>query len=58
MSCQAASFSVPLHIDAETFQSDAILLDIGNNSDVILRTPWLANIGRITWDFNSMVMQF
>ena len=47
---------VPLRIDAKTFQIDAFLLDIGNNSDVILKTPWLANIGRVTWDFNSMVM--
>lgn len=39
---------IPLHNDAKTFQIDAYLLDICNNSDIILRAPWLANIGRIT----------
>jgi hypothetical protein len=49
--------SVPLHIDVKMFHIDAFL-NISNNSDVMLRTPRLANIGRVTWDFNSMVMQF
>jgi hypothetical protein len=39
--CQAAAFVVPLRIDAEVFNIDAYLLDIGNDVDIILRTPWL-----------------
>ena len=49
--CRAAAFGVPLHIDA-------YLLDIGNDVDVILGTPWLAGLGRLTWDFSTMELQY
>lgn len=51
VSCRATSFSVPLRIDAEIFYIDAFLLNIGNDIDIILGTPWLASLGRLTWDF-------
>lgn len=58
ITCSSASFNVPLHIDTETFHIDTLLVDIGNDIDVILGTPWLANIGIITWNFTSLEMQF
>lgn len=51
-------FNVPLYVDIESFCIDTLLLDIGNDIDVILGTPWLARIGIITWNFESMAMQF
>jgi hypothetical protein len=42
---RAATFSVPLRVDAEVFDIDAFLLDIGNDIDIILGTPWLASLG-------------
>jgi hypothetical protein len=55
VSCREASFSVPLCIDAETFQSDAFLLDISNDVDTILGTPGLANLDR---DFTAMELHY
>jgi hypothetical protein len=40
VSCWAASFNVPLHIDAETPQIEAFLFDISNDIDIMLGTPW------------------
>ena len=37
--CRAATFNVPLRIDADVFDIDAYLLDIGNDVDIILGTP-------------------
>ena len=45
---RAVAFSVPLRIDANVFDIDAYLLDIGNDVDIILSTPWLAGLGRLT----------
>ena len=53
--CRAAAFNVPLRIDADVFDIDAYLLDIGNDVDIILSTPWLASLGRLTWDFTTML---
>jgi hypothetical protein len=47
--CHAAAFSVPLRINTDIFYIDAYLLDIGNDVDIILGTPWLADLGRLTW---------
>lgn len=58
MSCRSASFGIPLHIDTETFYIDAFLLDIGNDIDIILGTPWLASLGRVTWDFSTMEFEY
>jgi hypothetical protein len=40
---------VLLHINADIFYIDAYLLDIGNDVEIILGTPWLAGLGRLTW---------
>ena len=42
---RAVAFSVPLRIDANVFDIDAYLLDISNDVDIILGTPWLASLG-------------
>jgi hypothetical protein len=57
VTCQAASFSTLLRVDDEVFTIDAFLLDIGNDIDVVLGTPWLASLGRLTWDF-TMELQY
>jgi len=59
--CRVASFSVPLCIDSEVFYIDAFLLDIGNNIDIALGTPWLVSLGRMvgtspTWSSNTSAM--
>jgi predicted aspartyl protease len=46
--CRAAAFSIPLHIDADVFDIDAYLLDISNDADIILGTPWFASLGCLT----------
>ena len=56
--CRAASFIVPLRIDANVFYIDTFLLDIGNDIDIILGTPWLASLGCLTWDFTRMELQY
>jgi hypothetical protein len=48
------SFSVPLCIDTDVFYIDAFLLDIENDIDIVLGTPWLAGLGHLTWDFTTM----
>jgi hypothetical protein len=58
VTCQAASFSTLLRVDDEVFTIDAFLLDIGNDIDVVLGTPWLASLGRLTWDFTTMDLQY
>jgi hypothetical protein len=54
----STSFNVPVSINTEEFHSDALLLDMGNAVDIILGTPWLANMGIIAWNFELMEMQF
>lgn len=44
IACTSASFNVPPHIDTEIFHINALLLDICNDFDIILGTPWLADI--------------
>jgi hypothetical protein len=56
--CRGASFNVPLCIGSDAFDIDAFLLDIGNDIDVVLGTPWLASLGRVTWDFTSMELLY
>jgi hypothetical protein len=51
---RAVSFSVPLCIDTDVFYIDAFLLDIENDIDIVLGTPWLAGLGHLTWDFTTM----
>lgn len=58
VSCRAASFTVPLCIDSESFQVDTFLLDITNDVDIILGMPWLVDLGRVTWDLSKLEMQF
>lgn len=58
ITCRNASCNVPLRIDTKTFHIDALLVDISNDIDVILGTPWLADIGSITWNFASLEMEF
>ena len=45
---------MPLRIDVDIFYIDAYHLDIGNHVDIFLGTPWLAGLGRLTWDFSTM----
>jgi hypothetical protein len=54
VTCQTASFSTLLCIDNEVSTIDVFLLDIGNNINVVLGTPWLASLRRLMWDFTSM----
>ena len=42
-----ACFNMPLQIDSETFQIDALLWDLGINVDIILGTPWMADLDNI-----------
>ena len=61
ISCRAGAFSVQLCIDVESFHVNAFLLDIGNNIDIALGTPWLASLGRMvgtspTWSSNISTM--
>ena len=56
--CHVAAFNVPLRIDANVFDIDAYLLDIGNDVAIILGTPWLASLGRLTWDFTTTQLQY
>ena len=56
--CRAAAFSLPLRINADVFDIDTYLQDIGNDVDIILGTPWLASLGRLTWDFTTMQLQY
>jgi hypothetical protein len=34
------------------------LLEIGNNIDIIMGMPWLADLGQLTWDFTTMEPQY
>jgi hypothetical protein len=52
--CRAAAFNVSIRIDGAVFDIDAYLLNIGNDVDVILGTPWLAALVHVTWDFATM----
>jgi hypothetical protein len=38
---------VPLHINTKTFKIHTFLVDLGIDIDIILGTPWMANIGSI-----------
>lgn len=58
ITCRSASYNVPLRVDNETFHIDALLVDTGNDVDVILSTPWLADIDNILWNFASLEIQF
>ena len=58
INCNSAAYNVPLQINTESFHIDALLVDIGNDIDVILGTPWLADISTRTWNFTSLEMQF
>ena len=58
VSCRAAAFSVPLCIDTESFQIGTFPFEIGNNIDVILGTPWLADLGCFTWDFSTTELHY
>lgn len=58
LACRGACFNVPLRIDSETFQIDTFLLSIGDDIDVILGTPWLADISNVLWNFASLETQF
>jgi hypothetical protein len=49
---------VLLRIDADVFDIDIYLLDIGNDVNIILGTPWLASLGHVTWDFTTMQLQY
>jgi hypothetical protein len=55
---RATAFGVPLRIDADIFYIDAYLVDISNDVDIILGTPWLAGLGRLTWDFTTVRLQY
>lgn len=44
LACQGACFNISLRID-EMFQIDTFFLDIGNDTYIIISTPWLADIG-------------
>jgi hypothetical protein len=56
--CRGASFNVPLRIGSDAFDIDAFLLDIDNDIDVVLGTPWLESLGCVTWDFTSMELLY
>jgi hypothetical protein len=56
--CRGASFNVPLRIGSDIFDIDTFLLDVGNDIDIILGTPWLATLGRVTWDFTDMELRY
>jgi hypothetical protein len=58
MPCRGASFNVPLRISSDAFDIDTFLLNIVNDVDVVLGTPWLASLGRVTWDFTDMEMLY
>jgi hypothetical protein len=44
------------HINT-TILIDAFLLDTGDGIDIFLGTPWLADLGGLTWDFSTMELQ-
>lgn len=48
---------MPLCINEESFQVNAFLLNIGNDINVILGTPWLA-LKCFTWDFSTIELQY
>lgn len=58
VTCHCASFNVPLRIASDIFEINAFLLGIGNDIDVILGAPWLASLGRITWDFSNLELRY
>ena len=47
IACRGACFNVPLRIDFETFQIDALLVDIGVDIAIILGTPWMTDLGNV-----------
>lgn len=44
---QGACFNMPLCINTETFQIDTFLVNLSIDVDIILATPWMANLGTI-----------
>jgi hypothetical protein len=58
LACRGASFTIPLRIHTKTFQIDAFLLSIGDDIDVILGAPCLADVENTPWNFTSLEMQF
>ena len=46
--CHATVFGIQLRINADIFYFNAYPLDISNDIDIILGTPWLAGLGRLT----------
>jgi hypothetical protein len=56
--CRGTSFNVPLCIGSDAFDIDVFLLNIGNDIDVVLGTPWLASLGHVTWNFTSMELLY
>jgi hypothetical protein len=53
VTCHAASFNVPLRMDSDALNINAYLLNIGNDIDVVLDTPWLASLGHVVFDFTN-----
>jgi hypothetical protein len=49
---------IPFHMDAETPQIDAFLFGTGNDIDIVLGTPWLASLGRLTGVFTTMELHY
>jgi hypothetical protein len=47
-----------IHDLGPTFNINTNLLNIGNNIDVILGTPWLASFGCVTQDFPNIERQY
>jgi hypothetical protein len=47
IACRGACFNMPLHIDTKTFKTDTFLVDLGVDIDIVLGTPWMANLGSI-----------
>jgi hypothetical protein len=58
VTCRNASFNVPLRMGSDAFDIDVFLLNIGNNINIVLGTPWLVSLSHVTWDFNDMEMTY
>jgi hypothetical protein len=56
--CRATALNISIPLAGPTFDIDTHLLDFGNNIDVILGTPWLASLGRVTRDFANKELQY
>nr|AWA44959.1 hypothetical protein LOC101753448 [Saccharum spontaneum] len=57
--CPMEKLSSYSRVEAHLLQigNKGIVLDIGNDVNVILSTPWLAGLVRVTWDFATMQLQ-